>query len=649
MAVDIATYSGRIAKVVGPTRSGKTQACVCRCVQLLKEGIAPQEILVVVASGLAAQAFRGRLIQAAGPELAQAAAQVRVDRAIDVCSQVMGAPEVVALTGRGAHVLNDAEYTFFLEDLKTLGQKNQRLHNMLLFFFAQWSRLENEDEWLLRGEETDLLTYARRVLASLGGTLRHELPYLCARFLESEQGKPFAQRFSYVVCDDFQDLSYAEQTCMALMARVQLVVAGCVQDATKVNTDYPSPEGFERFERVRRGVELFDLAARFGVQGALDYERALARFGGTDAGEAGGTGAEPAGFDGTGALSQDQALFVKWDTPALELSGLAKTVCAWLDAGCKPADIAVVAPTQHWAKLAAQALEHTGVRVSTAGLGRRLGGDPRMPGMHAAASAWAALRLIADPVDPLAWRLWSGFDNAITNSEAWAGVYRAAWDEGADVCDVLARVALGSVHMVKGEALGRAWARGQKLVADAQGLVGYPLACIAGLDKVGGLRDVCANLSGDEDAHALLACFEAWLAGCDTAGEEGLVHLCLSKNLAGQEYPLVVMIGMVDGMAPRRDVFEVEKSDDAKARMLVEDRTLARLAVAKAREALVVSTFARTDIETAEQAKMLIARITAVQGARVALVSPSRFFADAGAAFPGFIDGEEFNPASTLA
>lgn len=649
MTADLATYTGRIAKVVGPARSGKTQACVCRCVQLLKEGNAPQDILVVVASGLAAQAFRGRLAQAAGPELAQAAAQVRVEQAIDVCSQVMGVPEVVALTGRGAHVLNDAEYTFFLEDLKTLGQKNQRLHNMLLFFFAQWSRLENEEEWLLRGEETDLLTYARRVLASLGGTLRHELPYLCARFLESEQGRPFAQRFSYVVCDDFQNLSYAEQTCMALMARTQLIVAGCVQDATKVNTDYPSPEGFERFERVRKGVEVFDLTARFGVQGALAFERALAQAGGTDAQEAGGTGAESAGPDVTNVPIQDKTFFVKWDTPALELSGLAKTVRTWIDAGRNPADVVVVTPTKHWAKLAAQVLEREGVRVSMAGLGRRLGGDPRTSGMHAATSAWAALRLIANPVDPLAWRLWSGFDNAITNSEAWTSVYKASWDEGTDVCEVLARVAGGETHMVKGEALGRAWARGQKLVADAQGLTGYPLACVAGLDKVSGLHDICEHLAGDEDAAALLACFEAWLTGYDTAGEEGLVHLCLPKNLAGQEYPLVIMVGMVDGMAPRRDVFEVEKSDDAKSRMLDEDRTLTRLAAAKAREALVVCAFARTDIETAEEAKMLVARITAAQGARVALVNPSRFFADAGAAFPGFIDGEEFNPALTLA
>lgn len=649
MTVDLATYTGRIAKVVGPTRSGKTQACVCRCVQLLKEGNAPQEILVVVSSGLAVQAFRGRLAQAAGSELAQAAAQVRVERAIDVCSQVMSAPEVVALTGRGAHVLNDAEYTFFLEDLKTLGQKNQRLHNMLLFFFAQWSRLENEDEWLLRGEETDLLTYARRVLTSLGGTLRHELPYLCAHFLKSEQGRPFAQCFSYVVCDDFQNLSYAEQTCMALMARIQLIVAGCVQDATKVNTDYPSPEGFERFERVRKGVEVFDLTARFGVQGALAFEQALAQVGGNDAQEAGETGAGSAEPHVTNAPTQDKAFFVKWDTPALELSGLAKTVRAWIDAGRNPADVVVVAPTKHWAKLTAQALECEGVRVSMAGLGRRLGGDPRTPGIHAAASAWAALCLIANPIDPLAWRLWSGFDNAITNSEAWTGVYRASWDEGTDVCEVLARVARGETHMIKGEALGRAWARGQKLVADARGLTGYPLACVVGLDKVSGLHDVCKRLAGDEDATVLLACFEAWLAGYDTAGEEELVHLCLPKNLAGQEYPLVVMVGMVDGMAPRRDVFEVEKSDDAKSRMLDEDRTLTRLAAAKAREALVVCAFARTDIETAEQAKMLVARITAAQGARVALVSPSRLFADAGAAFPGFIDGEEFNPALTLA
>ena len=394
---------------------------------------------------------------------------------------------------------------------------------------------------------------------------------------------------------------------------------------------------------------MFDLTARFGVRGALTFERALAQVDETDAQEASGVGAGSAEPDVTNAPTQDKAFFVKWDTPALELSGLAKTVLAWIDAGRNPADVVVVAPTKHWAKLTAQALECEGVRVSMTGLGRRLGGDPRTPGMHAAASAWAALRLIANPVDPLAWRLWSGFDNAITNSEAWTGVYKTSWGEGVGVCEVLVRVARGETHMIKGEALGRAWARGQKLIANAQGLTGYPLARAAGLDKVSGLHDVCEHLTGDEDARALLACFEAWLAGCDTADEKGFVHLCLPKNLVGQEYSLVVMIGMVDGIAPRRDVFEVEKSDDAKSRMLDEDCTLTRLAAAKAREALVASAFARTDIETAEQAKMLVARITAAQGARVALVSPSRFFADAGAAFPGFIDGEEFDPASILA
>ena len=62
----IASFDGRIAKVHGPARSGKTEALARRAVHLLDEGVDPTSILVEVTNGFAAQAFRRRLAALAG-------------------------------------------------------------------------------------------------------------------------------------------------------------------------------------------------------------------------------------------------------------------------------------------------------------------------------------------------------------------------------------------------------------------------------------------------------------------------------------------------------------------------------------------------------------------------------------------------------
>ena len=612
-AQDVATYEGRLAKVVGPARSGKTLACALRCKHLIEKGVKPEQILVVVTTGAAARAFRARLQGLMGADMREKAARICVSRAIDVCEQVMNDPRVTALTGRRARVLTDTEYTFFLEDLKTLGQKNQRLHNMLLFFFAQWSNMEQEPDWLLRGEETDLLAYARRVLTSLGGTLRHELPYLCANFLASEQGAPFGQRFSHVLVDDFQNLSHAEQTCMALLARGQLMAFGRADAAVKANTDYPNPEGFERFERVRKGAEVLELAGQVGPAGALTFERAL--------------GGEVAGTAG----SREGAAFVAWDTPDEELAGICGLVDAWCaaDSSRSPADVVVAVPTRRWGGFVEKALASHGHKVDATGLGRKLGGDPREAGMHAAASAWVKLRLLCDEADPLAWRAWTGFDNAITNSEAWAHVYKLAWDEGKSVCEVLDEVAAGTAGMLKGELVREKLHEGRSFIAQAHGLRGHELVHAVGLDAVPGTGALISCLPQTADAHDLLCALHAWLEGASEP-EGNAVHIALFENLVGQDFPLAVMAGMVDGMVPGKDVFDIGKTDDVRAKALADDRVRTRIAAGAAAKALIVSTFGRTTVEIAERSKMQVARITAVPGGRVALVSTSQLLKEAG-------------------
>ena len=136
----IAAFDGRLAKVEGAERSGKTQALVARCAHLIQNGEAPASILVAVTNAFAAQAFRKRLRRALPANLIGAALSVRVCTALDAAASVLDQPAAREATGRVPRILNNAEYNFFLEDLKTVGEQPRKLHavpvdkNLLDFF-----------------------------------------------------------------------------------------------------------------------------------------------------------------------------------------------------------------------------------------------------------------------------------------------------------------------------------------------------------------------------------------------------------------------------------------------------------------------------------------------------------------------------------
>lgn len=260
----IASFDGRIAKVQGPARSGKTEALVRRCACLVRGGAAPETILVETSSAAAAQAFRRRLRRALGPDLQHAADDVHVRTALETCVAVLDAPAARAATGRVPRLLNDAEYNFFLEDMKTLGQPIRRLRKMLDFFYRQMSDFEPRDSWLAGGEEEAVLSHLERVLASRGAMLAQEAPSLCAAYLRSDAGEGVCGSYAYVLCDDFQNMSRAEQTCLCLLADRQLIACGNPNQQQAARASFPCAEGFVQFDARRRDVAVFTLSGAHG-------------------------------------------------------------------------------------------------------------------------------------------------------------------------------------------------------------------------------------------------------------------------------------------------------------------------------------------------------------------------------------------------
>ena len=189
MMAEIAAFDGRTAKIVGPARSGKTEALLRRATAAVAAGCAPEDILIETSTAEAARVARRRLVDALAAagvqDVEDIAGRITVACAQQVCLAVLETPEARAATGRTPRVLAPFEYNFFLEDMKTLGTPARRLRSELGHIKKQWCALAPEDDWAV-GEEKDVLELAHRLLGATNAMLEDEVAYLCGRYLQSD-------------------------------------------------------------------------------------------------------------------------------------------------------------------------------------------------------------------------------------------------------------------------------------------------------------------------------------------------------------------------------------------------------------------------------------------------------------------------------
>lgn len=632
----LATYEGRIAKVQGPARSGKTQVLIQRCATLLAQGVSPDSILVEVSSTFAAQAFRNRLRQVVGTDLEQAAKQVHIQTALSVCTDVLQTPAARQATKRTPRLLNDAEYNFFLEDMKTLGTPIRRLRSMLNYFYQQMSACAPKSEWALGGEEETTLAHMNRILTLRDAMLVQEAPYLCADFLQSADGEAYRAQYAYVLCDDYQNMSRAEQTCLCLLAQKQLLICGNPNQQQKATSDFPYAQGFIQFDVLRRNVEVFTLTGSFAPEAIRTFTDELFSVGDMDAAF---RAQKPAKEASTckGALDA-----VKWNTPEDELVGLTKYLRVLMDApDTHESRTCVLVPNKRWALMAQQALHKRGFLVSGAGGPLSLSGDPRDSSRAKSLLAYTKLNLLAHPHDMVAWRSWCGFDNYLTNSDAWMGLQDFATKQKISLYDALKAVAQApEAPFLKAHVLANRWREGQEFISKNAQRTGFALMRAIGGEGLPEFEAASDMMVGDEDAQALLALESACLSAPTWPDNPHVIHVATYNNLCGTEYDQIFVLAAVDGFIPARDAFEVISTEENRARFMNEERRLFANAVSKATKHAMISFFSKAPLELAERTKMQVVRVRAEEGERIAVVRATSFLSEAGNACPSTLSGQ---------
>lgn len=643
----IAKCTDRLIKVEGGVRTGKTEALIKRAATLINAGQAPESILVAATNAFSAQAFRQRLRRVLNQ--AEAADRVVIEPALEACVGVLDTPAAREATGRVPRILTDAEYNFFLEDLKTTGEKPRNLRKMLSYFFRQMAEDAPRDEWKTGGAEDTVYDLAVRVLKLRGGMLAQEAPMICSAFLKSEAGEASRAQFAYVLCDDFQNISHAEQTCLCMLADKQVVVAGNPNETLTARGAHPYTEGFLKFEAVRRDVTVFHLEGAYGNLQVIGMADALASCGDMDgayvAGSATPIAVEVAEGEDAEAVEMPTGMqSVKWNTPEDELNGMTKYLRHLLGAGAREARTCVVVPNRRWAIMAEKMLRRRGFTVSVLGAMGTLAGDPRDSNRARALVAYTKLNLLADPTDMVAWRSWCGFDNALTNSDAWMGLQDYAEAEGKSLYEALKEIGnfgFGAKEpFLRSRALAEKWRAGQEFILKNSGRRGFGLLKAIGAEGVSEFEAVSSQMMGDENAARLFEMERTSVTAPAWPEDPHVLHISTMQNLAGCEYDNLFVLGCIDGFYPQRNAFEVISTEEDRERIMNSERRDFMGGIAKAKQLLVLSHFSKSELELAERSKMQVVRVKSEGGKRMAIVRPTCFLGEAGDAAPTTIGGQ---------
>ena len=502
--------------IEGGVGCGKTAALIARAAALLEDGMAPEDMLMLAATPDAARVLAARLIEVVG----ERGVAIEVTCTRDVALGLLASEEGRAFSGRAGRLVTPLELGFIMEDMKTSGLKQRRLREMLKFFYRNWTELaggaEDDDGWLIPGEEADVHALLKDALRFTGGILEPEAAAMAVRFLLARPDALADAQRTCVLADDYQMHSRASQHLANLLARDSITVAADPTAVVEVFDSYPYGEGIGEFTQANEGCERIVLneshacaaAARAAsrLRASLDAGAAPLRDTETEddvpspsqsaSSASRDTAATPAIPDRVAAAASFATL--ETDDPAAEMDAVANAVQAALEAGADPSSVYVLAFHPAWERRVARALEARGIATATPVRGRVAAGDYRDLDRCAAARLLTALALIADPADALAWRAWCGFGDYLANSAVFADMRAEADEQGKDLVAMLDEVAAAAPEEgFPGTGIGRvldAYRTGRTLIEQAQGLEG---------DELIGALASALNLTGENGEHAM--------------------------------------------------------------------------------------------------------------------------------------------------
>lgn len=619
--------------VTGKVGCGKTQY-LCDRVKQLYHNAADESILVLCATPQAAVLFSERLVQ----EGIEAADSIRVTTPRALALDILSEPASQALTGREPRILLNYEENFLLEDMKTSGLRPKRLREMLKFFYRSWTELVDDDpDWLLKGEETAIHDLLKANLAFTRSLLEPEVSNFAVRCLRELDDVRATWSFDHVLVDDYELITRASQVMAGLIATQSLTVAGDVDACVTAYESYPYAEGLNEFAATYPECAQIHLDVCHACEASVQAAQNLLV-------------ADPSLSGQT--LSADheavagEVVILAEDTPQGEFDAIVAHVRTLVEAGTDTGAIAIAVPNHSWARNIAGALTKADIAAEILPDKQPIHGDIRENDKCIPARVMTALKLVADPTSAIAWRCWCGFGDYLVHSSSFTALRGLAEARSLSLIETLQLVneafAAGTEQDLLGESVVgmkgtiAAYQAGLELLDSLQGLSGRELleaitVAVAGEDInagktiPGAVVALCQPDTTPTDASALVARVEH-NAFFPALSQPDAVAIVPYHLVAGMTPSALMISGFVNGFIPVSAYFDgAEMPLDKQLQEHTKDTRLVYQLAGKATHQLAVSYFTTSGLESASMLKLKIERIRLRNGKSVCTLSPSIF------------------------
>lgn len=613
-AYDIAASLSPALRVAAGPGTGKTFALMRRVARLLEEGVHPYRIFVVTFTRTAAQDLLDSLERLDVP----GSLDVRVGTLHRFCFQALSRSAILTTTGRVPRPLMGFEVRFLEEDLKRPGRGIRVCRALIKGFEAAWARLQHDTPgWPPDDEAQAFHRELKNWLIGHRCMLLGELITEMHGYMRNNPACPERRAFDHVLVDEYQDLNRADQEVIGLFAEAgSLTVIGDEDQAIYSRLRYAQPEGIREFAVTHPGTDdqplvvcrrcpttIVSMASCLIAHNALREPRQLEPFLGRPEGN---------------------VKILQWETVEDEAAGLADRIQSWLtETGSELRDVLVLAPRRSIGYLIRDNLIRRGVLAHSYFFEEALETER-------AQERVTLLNLLVNANDRVALRCWLGFGHNSLAAVVYAR-FRSHYEaEGVDPLTMLQQIRSGAVSFVGSSVLAARHATLEAELARLEELEDEALVDALfpeGDDEVRPVRRI-AQLALEVateplDARALFNDIRTRIIYPEPppAGEYvRVMSLHKSKGLTAR---LVVVAGCVEGWIPS---LGVDLTGDEARRDLEEQRRLFYVALTRATDALILSSFRSLPSPLAHRMQV---RVQTRQGGR-AFVQASRFLAELG-------------------
>lgn len=249
------TLNPRVRVVAGPG-TGKSYAIKRRVARLLESGIAPNLILPVTFTRVAAQDLHRELVNMGVPGCNALSAHTLHSLALRMLTR----NHVLAATSRIPRPLNDFEIEAMVCDLMAAHGGKRTVIDLKQAYEAAWTRLNHQMPGYAPSPaeaafQHDLLEWLRFHEVMLIGEVIPEV----YRYLSSNPGAPERAEFSHILVDEFQDLNKAEQAIIELLSGAADVCIVGDDDQSIYSFKHAHPDGIRDWLLANVGADDLNL------------------------------------------------------------------------------------------------------------------------------------------------------------------------------------------------------------------------------------------------------------------------------------------------------------------------------------------------------------------------------------------------------